>query len=85
VPSRLPRLKEWDEGERDVPSHKKKKKKNPLPRQYDAPVGSKRYKQLKKAAKLYKQGKKKQAFAMRERMEKRIRDARKKKSKAKKR
>ena len=81
MPSRLPRLKEWDEGERDVPS--KKKKKNPLPRQYDAPVGSKRYKQLKKAAKLYKQGKKKQAFAMRERMEKRIRDARKKKSKAK--
>ena len=84
MPSRLPRLKEWDEGERDVPRSKKKKK-NPLPRQYDAPVGSKRYKQLKKAAKLYKQGKKKQAFAMRERMEKRIRDARKKKSKAKKR
>ena len=44
-----------------------------------AAVGSKRYKQLKKAAKLYKAGKKKQAFAMREKMEKRIRDARKKK------
>ena len=85
MPSRLLKLKGWDEGERDVPGSKKKKKKNPLPKQYNAPVGSKRYKQLKKAAKLYKQGKKKQAFAMRERMEKRIRDARKKKSKAKKR
>ena len=84
MPSKHQKLKGWDEGERDVPRSKKKKK-NPLPRQYDAPVGSKRYKQLKKAAKLYKQGKKKQAFAMRERMEKRIRDARKKKSKAKKR
>ena len=63
---------------------KKKKKQNPLPRKYNAPVGSKRYKQLKKAAKLYKQGKRKQAFAMRERMEKKVRDARKKKRKAKK-
>ena len=71
MPSRLLKLKGWDEGERDVPRSKKKKKQNPLPRQYDAPVGSKRYKMLKKAAKLYKQGKKKQAFAMRERMEKR--------------
>jgi len=62
---------------------KAKKKKTPLPRKYGAPVGSKRYKMLKKASKLYKSGKKKQAFAMRERMEKRIRDARKKKSKAK--
>jgi len=71
-----------------MPSHnkktKKKKKPTPLPRQYDAPVGSKRYKQLKKAAKLYKAGKKKQAFAMREKMEKRIRDARKKKKSKKK-
>lgn len=66
-----------------MPKTKKKKKPTPLPRKYDAPVGSKRYKMLKKAAKLYKSGKKKQAFAMRERMEKRIRDARKKKSKAK--
>jgi len=61
----------------------KKKKPTPLPRKYSAPVGSKRYKQLKKAAKLYKQGKKKQAFAMRERMEKKVRDARKKKTKKK--
>ena len=67
-----------------MPKAKKKKKPTPLPRKYDAPVGSKRYKQLKKAAKLYKAGKKKQAFAMRERMEKRIRDARKKKKSKKK-
>ena len=62
----------------------KKKKQNPLPRKYNAPVGSKRYKQLKKAAKLYKSGKKKQAFKMRERMEKKVRDARKRKKAKKK-
>lgn len=67
-----------------MPKAKKKKKPTPLPRKYDAPVGSKRYKQLKKAAKLYKAGKKKQAFAMREKMVKRIRDARKKKKSKKK-
>tara|TARA_R100000805_G_C3616153_1_gene117856 strand:+ start:873 stop:1052 length:180 start_codon:yes stop_codon:yes gene_type:complete len=57
------------------------KKRRPLPKKYEAPVGSKRYNELKKASRLYKQGKKKQAYALRERMEKKVRNARKKRKK----
>ena len=48
-------------------------KKKALPKQYKAPKGSKREKQLRRAAMLYKTGNKKAAFALRERMEKKAR------------
>tara|TARA_R100000315_G_scaffold25878_1_gene9982 strand:+ start:3789 stop:3968 length:180 start_codon:yes stop_codon:yes gene_type:complete len=57
------------------------KKKKPLPKKYEAPVGSKRYKQLKKASRLYKSGKKQAAYKLRDKMEKKVRDGRKKKKK----
>ena len=57
------------------------KKRRPLPKKYSAPIGSKRYNQLKKASKLYKSGKKQEAYKLREKMEKRVRDGRKKKKK----
>jgi len=50
-------------------------KKKPLPKTYKAPPGSPRAKQLAKASALYKAGKKQEAFDMRERMEKKVRDA----------
>lgn len=45
------------------------KKKKPLPKQYDAPPGSKREILLRKAGELYRSGKKQQAFKMRNKME----------------
>lgn len=45
-------------------------KKKPLPKGYKAPPGSTRAKQLARAAKLYKSGKKAAAFKMRDQMEK---------------
>lgn len=45
------------------------KKKAPLPKQYGAPPGSKREALLRKAAKMYKSGNKKGAFALRNKME----------------
>lgn len=59
------------------------KKRKALPKQYKAPKGSKREKQLRKASALYKAGKKKAAFKMREKMEAKVRRKRAK-SKAKK-
>ena len=55
------------------------KKKAPLPKQYKAPPGSKRAALLSKAAKMYKSGNKKGAFALRNKME--AVNARKKKAK----
>jgi len=55
----------------------KKKKKKPLPKQYKAPPGSAREKALRRAAALYKKGKKSAAFKLRDKMEKA--NARKKK------
>jgi hypothetical protein len=55
------------------------KKKAPLPKQYGAPPGSKREALLRKAAKMYKSGNKKGAFALRNKME--AVNARKKKAK----
>jgi hypothetical protein len=55
------------------------KKKSTLPSQYKAPKGSSRYKKLKRAAKLYKSGKKSAAFKLRNKMEESY--ARKKNSK----
>lgn len=46
-------------------------KKKPLPKQYKAPPGSARAKQLARASKLYKSGKKAAAFKLRDQMEKR--------------
>lgn len=53
--------------------------KKALPKQYKAPKGSKREKQLRRAAMLYKTGNKKAAFALREKMEAAVRKKRKKK------
>ena len=53
--------------------------KKALPKQYKAPRGSKREKQLRRAAMLYKTGNKKAAFALREKMEAAVRKKRKKK------
>lgn len=58
-----------------------KKKRKALPKQYGAPKGSKREKQLRKASALYKAGKKKQAFKMRENMEAKVRRKRAKSKK----
>jgi len=52
-------------------------KKKPLPKTYKAPPGSPRAKQLAKASTLYKSGKKQAAFDMREGMEKKVRNAKK--------
>jgi len=46
-------------------------KKKPLPAGYKAPPGSARAKQLARASKLYKSGRKQAAFKMRDEMEKR--------------
>ena len=56
-----------------------KKKRKALPKQYKAPKGSKREQQLRKASALYKAGKKKQAFKMRDKMESKVRRKRAKK------
>jgi len=48
---------------------KMKKKAAPLPKEYGAPPGSKRAALLIKAAKMYKSGNKKGAFALRNKME----------------
>lgn len=56
-----------------------KRKKKALPSQYKAPRGSAREKALRKSAALYKSGKKKAAFKLRNKMEKDY--ARKSKSK----
>lgn len=53
-------------------------KKKPLPKQYKAPPGSTRAKQLARAAKLYKSGKKAAAFKMRDQMERKVRRGKKK-------
>lgn len=45
------------------------KKRAPLPKQYSAPPGSRREALLRKAAKMYKSGNKKGAFALRNKME----------------
>ena len=57
---------------------KKVRKKKPLPKQYKAPPGSAREKALRRAAALYKKGKKSAAFKLRDKMEKA--NARKKKT-----
>lgn len=49
------------------------KEKKALPKSYKAPKGSKREKELRKASALYKAGKKKEAFNLRENMEKKVR------------
>jgi len=49
---------------------KMKRKKKALPSQYKAPPGSAREKALRKASALYKSGKKKAAFKLRNKMEK---------------
>lgn len=54
-------------------------KKKPLPAGYKAPPGSARAKQLARASKLYKSGRKQAAFKMREEMERKVRRGRKKK------
>ena len=59
---------------------KKKTKKKALPKQYNAPKGSTREKQLRKAAKLYKSGNKSAAYKLRDKMEKKERGKKKKKS-----
>ena len=50
-----------------------KKKRKALPKQYKAPKGSKREKQLRKASALYKAGKKQAAFKLRNKMESKVR------------
>lgn len=55
------------------PAAKKRKSKKPLPKQYAAPKGSSRAKKIRRAAALYKSGKKQAAFKMREEMEKKER------------
>jgi hypothetical protein len=62
---------------------KRKKKVKALPKQYSAPKGSTREKLIKKASKLYKQGKIKQAAALREKMEEKERGKSKKKTRKK--
>lgn len=57
----------------------KKKKVKALPKQYGAPKGSTRERLIKQASKLYKQGKVKQAAALREKMEEKERGKIKKK------
>lgn len=47
----------------------KRRAQTKLPSQYKAPPGSARERAIRRAAKLYKQGKKQQAFRLRERME----------------
>jgi hypothetical protein len=46
-----------------------RKKKKALPKKYGAPRGSARAKTIRKASKLYKSGKKQQAYRLREKME----------------
>lgn len=48
---------------------RRKRKMAPLPKQYKAPPGSAREKTMRKAARLYKSGKKQQAFKIRNRQE----------------
>lgn len=48
---------------------KRKGKRRPLPKAYAAPPGSAREKTMRRAAKLYKTGKKAAAFKMREKQE----------------
>ena len=57
-----------------------KKARKPLPKRYKAAPGSAREKMIRKAGKLYREGKVKQAAELRERMEKKVRDAKKKKT-----
>ena len=52
---------------------KRKNKNRPLPSAYGAPPGSARERTMKRAAKLYREGKKKAAFKMRENQEARER------------
>jgi hypothetical protein len=56
---------------------KKGLKLKPLPKQYGAPPGSKRAALLRKAARLYKSGRKRAAFKMRDRMERKVRRGKK--------
>ena len=57
-----------------------KKKKKALPKKYGAPKGSDREKKLRKASKLYKSGNKSAAYKLRDKMEKKERGKKKKKS-----
>lgn len=61
-----------------------KKKRKALPKQYGAPKGSSRAKKIRKASKLYKSGNKSAAYAIRDKMEAKVRRKRaKSKSKTK--
>jgi hypothetical protein len=59
-------------------NQRKRRARSKLPAQYNAPPGSARERAIKQAAKLYKSGKKQQAFRLRERMERRERAKKKK-------
>jgi hypothetical protein len=56
---------------------KKGLKLKPLPKQYGAPPGSRRAALLRKAARLYKSGRKRAAFKMRDAMERKVRRGKK--------
>ncbi len=58
---------------------KKTAKRKALPKRYGAPPGSQREKQIRKAERLYKSGKKAQAARLRERMEAKERAKKKRK------
>mgnify|MGYP003149950477 CR=1 FL=1 len=62
---------------------KKRKAKKRLPVGYNAPPGSARARAIRRTAKLYKSGRKQEAFRLRERMEEKER-AKKKRKKARK-